>query len=321
MLQKAMDKTWPTVASALTHAADTSLLMFTWKRNHDDKERVAGSRRHYRTSESKKTVTSLLTFNAGRWASAVEERTGQRPESICSLTYLVNEDQLSKQLYSHSEGERERLERERRGGGNIERKFFFLCFVFSLPFLHKEEVEEEYQPGPPVTSFQSLTELQPLPLRGELQQLVHLQLQRNELGWVRPVLGTDCRKSEPKKGTFHWAASVMNPGEPAHLPPLSFHLHTPPPPWASIIELQLNEAERAREHLSGAHTRTCTHFCLTRVLLQIHSQRLDWWLEEMSETFYFHVSPQTSAEFTRHSVLFVYWVSAIWTGLISKIIT
>lgn len=53
---------------------------------------------------------------------------------------------------------------ERQGGRETrERKLIFLCFVFSFPFLHIEEVKEEYQPGPPVTDFQSLMEINPLP--------------------------------------------------------------------------------------------------------------------------------------------------------------
>lgn len=76
----------------------------------------------------------------------MEQGAGQRPESICSLIYLVNEKQLNKQLDSHREGDSERVEGP-GGRGSKERKLFFLCFVLPFPFLHKEEVEEEY-PAP-----------------------------------------------------------------------------------------------------------------------------------------------------------------------------
>ena len=65
--------------------------------------------------------------------------TGQSPETICSLTYLVNEGQLNKQLYYHGEVKMERDGSESGGGGGggkgtRERKLIFLCFVFSLSF-------------------------------------------------------------------------------------------------------------------------------------------------------------------------------------------
>lgn len=93
-----------------------------------------------------------LKLRRGSWhspkvsAGAVEQGTGKKPESICPLIYLVNEDQLNKQLYSHTErvkkkSKRERNEREGRGWGQ-KRKYIFLCFVFCFPFLNKEEVEE-----------------------------------------------------------------------------------------------------------------------------------------------------------------------------------
>lgn len=71
------------------------------------------------------------------------------------MTHLVNEVQLNKQLNSHREGEIQRDECKSRGKGRrkTERKLIFLCFVFSFPFVYREEVEEEYQPGPPVTNF------------------------------------------------------------------------------------------------------------------------------------------------------------------------
>lgn len=53
-------------------------------------------------------------------------------------------------------------EGKRRGKGK-ERKCIFLCFVFRFPLLKREEVEEGYQLGSPVTSFQSLTKLNPFP--------------------------------------------------------------------------------------------------------------------------------------------------------------
>lgn len=50
----------------------------------------------------------------------MEQGTGQRPDSICSLTYLVNEGQLNKQLNSHREGKVERGGSESRGEGGKE---------------------------------------------------------------------------------------------------------------------------------------------------------------------------------------------------------
>lgn len=85
----------------------------------------------------------------------VEQGTGQRSESICSLTYLVNEGQLNKQVHSHREGY---IGTETGARVEWEGKFISLSFVFPFSFLQKEEIEEEYQPGPPVTDFLSLTE-------------------------------------------------------------------------------------------------------------------------------------------------------------------
>lgn len=55
-------------------------------------------------------------------------------------------------------------------GGGAETREKVTFFVF-FSFLHKEEVEEEYQPAPSV-----LIEINPLPSLRELRQLVRSQL-------------------------------------------------------------------------------------------------------------------------------------------------
>lgn len=85
-----------------------------------------------------------------------------------ALVQAVNNCAVGKH-YSHREdeirGQKDKVAVKVGKENTKGESLIFLCFVFSLPFLDRQEVKEESQHGSLVTSLQCLSDSNPLPLR------------------------------------------------------------------------------------------------------------------------------------------------------------
>lgn len=287
---------------------------------------------HYRTSESK------LWHRSWHPMQSVSRRSG-RVNGAKAWVHLPIDifsqwgpTEQTTPIPTARGGKRERLEREWRGrgsreGGRKHREKVLLpvfCFLSSFPpqWGSRGGIPARFHPWPASSvwlNYSHFLSMESCKAAGPLTA------QEEWAGLGEAGLGTDWRNRSLKKGLstgLHqsWTRGKASPTP--SLPPslsLSFRfLRTTPCERPSSSSSWMKPCKRINICLALSHAHVHTHtLCLTRVALQIHSQRLDGWLEEMSETFHFRVSPQTSAEFTRHSELFVYWMVGIWTGLIS----